>query len=84
MELRIFRPAFKEVNERTIQMSQFLLQSHAGNFVKPYGFWLLFSYRQLGRQILVIEAFAFVVVNVRFRLQCPNVDIANTPEGSGK
>ena len=60
------------------------MQSHTRHFVEPDRFRLLLQYRQLGGHILVIDAFTLVVVGIRFRLQCPIVDIANTPEGLGE
>jgi hypothetical protein len=76
--------ALKEVHERFIKMSQRLLQGDAGNRGEPRGFFLFFELCQGSAQVIVVQAFALLVVGVSTQAQPPIVHVAPTPKGVGQ
>ncbi len=76
----IFRTTLKEVQKRFIEVTQSLLQGHAGDFIEPVSRDLLLEVGQPDTQVIVVEPFASLVVGLGLLLQGPVVDIPATAE----
>src|SRR3989440_1327719 len=75
---------FKEVPECGIQVPEGLLQRDAGHFREPGSLFLLLQFSQHDCQLIIVETFAALKESIGTRSQCPVIDVATTPEGTGK
>ncbi len=78
VESRIGGSALKEVEERSIQMSQSLLQWDRSHIREPVVLILLFQVREHGRKVFVVQTNAVLVVRIGTLAQRPIVHKAAT------
>jgi hypothetical protein len=81
---RVFRPAFKEVFERGLLVSQALLQRNAGYFIEKSKLRLLFDLGQLGIGANVTDFLFGLIVRIRSVSQDVIVNKAHTTKRLGK
>ncbi len=81
---RVFRPAFKEVFERGLLVSQALLQRNAGYFIEKSQFRSFFNLGQLGVSANVTDLLLGLIVGIRSVTKDVIVDKAHTTKRLGK
>ncbi len=84
LERWILATSFKEVEKRSIQMAEGLLQRNTRNRSEPCGFFLFFEVCQRCTQIIGGQSPVLLIVRIRTQAQSPIVDIAATPKGLSK
>src|SRR6266487_340194 len=84
VELRILCTPLKEMTKSCIQMTQGLLQGNRRNVIEPYMVSLFLEGGQALCCSLIVQALTILVGGIGSLSQGPVIDIAATPEGTGK
>src|SRR5712692_9447327 len=84
LECGILGMAFKEVQKRTVEMAQGLLQGNRGDLREPGVFGVLLELGKREAGVLVGQALLLIVERIRLLAQRPVVDEAATAKGPSK
>jgi hypothetical protein len=84
VELGILGTPLKEVAECAVQVSQGLLKGDRRDLTEPYMLLLLLESSQALCGSLIGQALSILIVGIGALSQRPIIDVATTPEGTGK
>src|SRR5216684_897057 len=84
LECGVLSTSFKEVEKRTVEMPQGLLQGNRRDLVEPAVFGLLLELGQGFREVFIVQAALLIIEGIRLLAQGPIIDEAATAEGTSK